>query len=121
MNIVFWILQVLLALHTAIGGVWKFSNPAQNIPSLAVIPSGMWLGLAVLELSCALDLVLPALVPRLGIVAPAAAVFIAAEMLVFSALHLSSGQTEHGPMIYWLVTAVFAATVAYGRFVLVPH
>jgi len=29
MNILLWTFQVLLALHTAIGAVWKFSNSEQ--------------------------------------------------------------------------------------------
>ena len=39
MNILLWILQILLALHTAVGAIWKFSNPAQNLPSLSAIPA----------------------------------------------------------------------------------
>ena len=42
-NVVLWILQVLLALHTAMGAVWKFSNSEQTVPSLQAIPHGAWL------------------------------------------------------------------------------
>jgi hypothetical protein len=57
---------------------------------------------------------------RWGIVAPIAAGCIAAEMLLFSAVHLASGVTNHGQMVYWLVVAVLCAFIAYGRFVLKP-
>lgn len=120
MNILLWSLQSLLALHTGIGAVWKFSHSEQTVPSLKGIPHGVWLAMGVLELLCALGLVLPAVVRPLAILAPLAAVGIAAEMALFSAVHLRSGATDHGPMIYWLVVAALCAFVADGRFALCP-
>jgi hypothetical protein len=121
MNIFLWILQILLAVHTAIGAVWKFSHSAeQTMPSLKAIPHGVWLGMSVLELLCAAGLVLPALSRHLGILAPVAAIFIAAEMLLFCALHFRSVDASYGPMIYWLVVAAICAFIAYGRLVLKP-
>lgn len=120
MNILLWILQVLLALHTAVGAVWKFSNAEQTVPSLKAIPHGVWLGMSVFELLCSLALVLPAFSRGVALLAPVAAVGIASEMLLFSGLHLYSGEANHGPMIYWLVVAALGAFIAYGRFVLRP-
>jgi hypothetical protein len=120
MNILLWVLQILLAVHTVIGAVWKFSNSEQTVPSLSAIPHGAWLAMSVVELACALGLILPAFHKPLGILAPVAAAFIAAEMLLFCGLHLSSGDANYGPMIYWLVVAAICAFVAYGRFVLKP-
>lgn len=121
MNIFFWVLQILLALHTAVGAVWKFSHSAeQTMPSLKAIPQGAWMGLAVLELIFSLCLILPALNKSWGILTPIGAAFIAAEMLLFCGLHLYSGDTNYGPMIYWLVVAAMSAFVAYGRLVLKP-
>jgi hypothetical protein len=120
MNILLWVLQVLLAVHTAIGAVWKFSNPAQTVPSLKAIPDGVWLGMSVLELLCALALILPAFSKSLGMLVPIAAAFIAAEMLLFTGLHLYSGEAGYGPVIYWLVVAAVCAFIAYGRLVLKP-
>ena len=99
MNVVLWILQVILALHTAMGAVWKFTNSEQTVPALKAIPHGAWLGLSVLEILCAIGLVLPALSKPLGILAPIAAVCIAAEMLLFSGLHLASGDANQGPIM----------------------
>jgi hypothetical protein len=121
MNIFLWVLQSLLALHTLMGAVWKFSNSEQTVSSLKAIPHRAWLGLSVLELLCSVCLVLPAIYPSLAILAPIAAACIAAEMLLFSALHLYSGDENYGPMIYWLVVAAICAFIAYGRFVLVPY
>src|SRR6478735_1270090 len=120
MNIFLWVLQVLLALHTAMGAVWKFSNSEQAVPTLKMIPHGVWQALSVFELLCCVGLILPAFNKPLAILAPIAAACIAAEMLIFSALHIYSGDTNYGPMIYWLVVAAVCAFIAYGRFVLKP-
>lgn len=121
MNILLWILQVLLALHTAAGAVWKFSHTAeQTMPSLKAIPDGLWLALSVVELLCALALLLPALKKSLGNLVPVAAATIAAEMALYCGLHLSSGDAGFGPVVYWLVVAALAGFISYGRSVLKP-
>jgi hypothetical protein len=119
-NILLWVLQILLALHTVIGAVWKFSNSEQTVPSLKAIPHEVWLAMSVFELLCSLGLILAAFNKPLAILAPIAAACIAAEMLLFSGLHIYSGDANYGPMIYWLVVAAICAFIAYGRFVLKP-
>jgi len=121
MNISLWVLQVLLALHTIMGAVWKFKNTAeQTMPSLKAIPPGAWTALSFAEILCSVALVLPALYKPLGILAPIAALGIAAEMLLFTGLHFASGNKEFGPVIYWLVVAGVCGFIAYGRLVLQP-
>lgn len=121
MNIFLWVLQILLALHTAVGAVWKFSNSAeQTMPSLKAISNGVWRAMGIIELFCSVALVLPAISVSLAILATVAAVFIASEMLLFCGLHISSGDKNYGPMSYWLVVAAICAFIAYGRFVLHP-
>ncbi len=120
MNVLLWVLQGLLAFHTVTGAVWKVSNAEQAVPSLRAIPHGVWLALIGVELLCSVGLVLPAVRRSMARAAPIAAACIAAEMLLFSAVHLASGETNHGPMIYWLVVAAFCAFIAYGRLVLKP-
>jgi hypothetical protein len=119
-NIFLWIVQILLALHTITGAVWKYSNPAQMVPSLKAIPNELWLTLSVIELLCSLGLILPLFKKSLGRLAPWAALCIAAEMLLFCAVHLFSAEVDHSPMMYWLVVAVICVFFAYGRFVLKP-
>jgi uncharacterized membrane protein YphA (DoxX/SURF4 family) len=119
-NLLLWVLQILLALHTVMGAVWKFFNSEQTVPSLKAIPHGVWLALSVFELLCSLCLILPAFNKRLAILAPVAAACIAAEMVLFSGLHIYSGDPNYGPLIYWLVVAVICAFIAYGRFVVNP-
>jgi hypothetical protein len=119
MDIFLWVLQIILALHTAVGAVWKFSHSAeQTQSSLKAIPHGAWLALAVFELLCSLGLILPAFSSPLAILAPIAAACIAAEMLLFSGLHIHSGDSNRTPLIYWLVVAAICAFIAYGRLML---
>lgn len=120
MNIFLWVLQVMMALHTAMGGVWKFSNSEQSVPTLKALPHGVWLGMAVCELVAAIVLVLPALSSSLGKWMPFAALFVVAEMLLMTIVHFASGSTEKGSPIYWLVVAAICGFLAYGRFVLKP-
>jgi hypothetical protein len=120
MNILLWVLQILLALHTVMGAVWKFFNSEQTVPSLSAIPHGVWLAMSAFEIACALCLILPAFNKPLAKLAPIAALGIAAEMLLFCAVHLYSGDPDYSPMVYWLVVAATCAFIAYGRFVLKP-
>lgn len=115
MNVLLWVLQILLALHTAIGAVWKFSNPTETVPSLSAIPQNVWLSLSVFELLCSLVLILSAFLKPLRRWVPLAAAGIATEMVAFCALHLAAGDETRGPVIYWLVVAALCAFVAYGR------
>lgn len=120
MNILLWVLQVLLALHTIMGAVWKFSNSEQTVASLKAIPHGVWLTMSVIELLCSLCLILPAINKHLAVLVPIAAIYIIAEMLFFSLLLIFSGVANYNQMIYWLVVAVICAFIAYGRLVLKP-
>lgn len=115
MNIFLWILQIALALHTVMGAVWKYSNSEQTVPSLKAIPHGVWLTLGIFELVCSVGLIFPAFNKALAVLAPIAAGCVAAEMLLFSWLHVYSGYPKPGPMIYWLVVAAIAGFIAYSR------
>lgn len=120
MNALLWVLQVLLALHTFAGAMWKFFNSEQTVPSLKALAHGAWLALTIFELVCGIGLILPAFNKRLGILASIAALGIAAEMLLFSGLHVRSGSADRGEMIYWVVVAAVCVFIAYGRFALKP-
>jgi len=115
MNIPLWILQFLLAVHTFIGAIWKFFASEQTVPALNAIPHRLWLAMGVFELLCALGLILPAVSKPLARMAPIAALCIAAEMLLFSALYFYSGDPDLGHLIYWLVVAALSLFIAYFR------
>ena len=119
MNILLWVLQILLGLHTAVGAVWKFSHSEQSVSSLAALPHAAWLGLSLVELLCSVGLIGAAL-RVLAPWAPVAAAVIGAEMLLFCVVHLGSSSSEHGQLVYWLVVAAVCAFVAYGRWALRP-
>jgi hypothetical protein len=121
MNILLWTLQVLLALHTFIGAMWKFSHSEQTVTSLQAIPHGAWMALIGVEILCSVGLVLPAFFKKpVRRLVPVAATCIAAEMLVFSALEVSSGVHDSDHLIYWLVVATLCGFLAYGRWRLRP-
>ncbi len=120
MNILLWILQGLLAAHTLMGAIWKFSTPAQNLPSLAAIPPPAWLGLSLAELLCVVGLILPAFGERFALAPLFAAGFVALEMLLYCGLHLASGDNGHGQLVYWLVVASLCGFIIYGRASLAP-
>ena len=120
MNLVLSTFQAVLALHTAVGAVWKWSNGEQTMPSLAAIPHGIWLSLSVVELICAIALIVPIVTQRGASLVPIAATVVGAEMLLFSGVHLASGSAIFGPVIYWLVVAAICTFIVYGRLVLKP-
>lgn len=120
MNILLWVVQILLALHTAIGALWKFSHSEQAVPSLKALPHGVWLAMAVFELLLSAALILPAVSKPAAILVPIAAICVAVEMLFFCVLHLQSSDTSDGPLVYWLVVAAVCGFLAYGRFALRP-
>lgn len=121
MHILLWVLQIVLAVHTTIGALWKFSNSAaQTMPSLGAISQDVWFAMSIIELLCAVALVLPAFSKSAGFLAPIAALIIAAEMLLFCVLHASSGDFSFGPLVYWFIVADICLFIAWGRFTLKP-
>lgn len=121
MNILLWVLQVLLALHTIMGAVWKFSHTAeQTMPTLKAIPPGAWFALAVVELACALGLILPAFYKPVSFLVPGSAICIAVIMLSFCVIHFLSGASSMNSPVYWLVVVAVCGFIAYGRSVLRP-
>lgn len=121
MNIALWALQLFLALHTAMGAVWKWSHSEQAVPSLAALPHVVWLGLSGIEGLAAIALLLPALGSRFAGASPLGAAFVTGEMLIFTGVHLASGTTAHGELVYWLVVAGLAGFLAFARRSLNPH
>ena len=120
MNIGLWILQILLALHTAMGAVWKVSNSEQAAAGLSAIPHAFWLGLIPFELACAVALGLGGWFKAGAPFVPIAAVCVAGEMLTFCAVNALSGKLDLSSVMYWLVVAVLCGFLAFGRFVLAP-
>lgn len=124
MNVALWILQLLLAFHTATGAMWKLSNAEATVGALSALPHVVWLLLVPLELACVVGLVLPAvpaLRARFGKAPVVAAGVIVAEMLLYVTVAMASGQAQSGEITYWLVVAALAGFLAFGRARLAPH
>ncbi|HJT23765.1 MAG TPA: DoxX family protein [bacterium] len=119
MNIFLWVLQVLLAFFCLSGGYWKISNRDKVSNTL---PGGAWALLGVLEVVCALGLIIPAAAKIVPVATPAAALVLALEGIFLAILfgRKNTKFSKANPMVYALLEAVMAVVIAYGRFVLSP-
>jgi uncharacterized membrane protein YphA (DoxX/SURF4 family) len=121
MNILLWILQVLVALMYGASGVMKvfmFEKVSADVPSFGALPRGAWTALGILELGCAVALIVPAALdwrPQLTVIA---AIVLAIESLVFIGVHVKYHEVT--PIIMSGVLGVVMVFIAYGRMVLRP-
>lgn len=121
MNILLWVLQGLAALLFGASGVMKvfmFDKISEGVPSFGALPREAWTALGILELVCAVGLVVPAALhwkPGLTVVA---ATVLALESLVFIWVHVQ--YREIPPIILSAVLGILMAFIAYGRMVLKP-
>ena len=120
MNVILWILQIILAIHTLMGAVWKFSNSEQTIEAFKVIPHYIWISMSITEILCTLILILVIFIKSLGKLVPLAGIFIVFEMLLYIALSLYYGGDDTGEIVYWVVVAAITSFFAYSRYSLKP-
>ena len=121
MNVLLWIVQLLAALLYGASGVMKlflFDRISGEVPSFGALPREAWMALGVLELVCAIGLVVPAAFRRRPALTVVAATLLAIESLVFIGVHASYG--EIGSIVMSGVLGLLMAFVAYGRTVLEP-
>ena len=121
MNIVFWVLQVLTAILYVASGVMKlfmFDKISKDVPSFDALPRRAWTALGILELVCAVGLIVPSAFrwhPTLTVVA---AVLLASESVVFVRVHMR--YKEVTPIIMSVVLGLVMAFIVYGRLFLKP-
>ena len=121
MNTLLWVLQILAALMYGASGVMKvfmFDKISGDVRSFGALPREVWMALGVLELACAIGLILPGVFhwqPHLTILA---AVILAVESLVFIGVHVKYRETT--PIILSGALGVVMAFVACGRMFLQP-
>lgn len=121
MNILLWALQIVAALLYGSSGVMKvflFDRISADVPAFGALPREAWTVLGILELVCAVGLVVPAALrwrPRLTALA---AVLLAIESLVFIWVHVQ--YRELAPILFSAALGLLMAFVAYGRLVLRP-
>jgi hypothetical protein len=121
MNILLWVVQVLGALLYGASGVMKvflFEKVSEGVASFGALPRRAWTGLGILEIVCAVGLIVPGVVHREGVLTVVAAGVLALESVVFVWVHLKYG--EKTPIVLSGVLGVVMAFVAYGRWVLAP-
>ena len=121
MNILLWVLQALAALLYGASGVMKvfmFEQISADVPSFGALPREVWMALGVMELVCAVGLIVPAAFhwqPRLTVLVAA---LLAIESLVFIGVHVK--YHELGSILFSAVLGLAMAFIAYGRMVLKP-
>jgi uncharacterized membrane protein YphA (DoxX/SURF4 family) len=121
MNTLLWVLQVLAALLFGASGIMKvfmFDKVSEGVPSFGALPREVWMAVGVLELVCAVGLIVPAAFhwkPALTVVA---ATVLAIESLVFVWVHVQ--YREIATIIMCSVLGLLMAFIAYGRLFLKP-
>ena len=121
MHILLWILQVLAALLYGASGVMKafmFDTIREGVPSFGALPRDAWTSLGILELVCAVGLVVPAALHWRPVLTAVAAAVLSVESLVFVWVHVQ--YREIPPIILSGVLGLLMAFIAYGRLVLKP-
>ena len=121
MNILLWVLQALAALLFGSSGVMKvfmFDKVSQDVPSFGALPRKAWTTLGILEVVCVVGLIVPDAFHWQPPLTVLAATLLAAESLVFVAVHVK--YREVGPTILSGVLGLLMAFIAYGRMVLAP-
>jgi len=121
MNILLWVLQCLTALLYAASGAMKvfmFDTISEGVPSFGALPREGWMVLGIIELVCAVALVVPAAFRWQPALTGVAATVLAVESLVFVWVHVQ--YHEIAPIILSGVLGLLMAFIAYGRTVLKP-
>jgi uncharacterized membrane protein YphA (DoxX/SURF4 family) len=121
MNILLWVLQIVAVLLYGASGVMKvfmFDKVSEDVPSFGALPREAWMALGILELVCAVGLIVPAALrwhPALTVVA---ATVLTIESLVFVWVHAK--YREITTIIFSGALGLLMAFIAYGRMVLKP-
>ena len=121
MNILLWVLQILGALLYASSGVMKvfmFDKVSEGVASFGALPRGAWKALGILELICAVGLIVPAALHSQLMLTVVAAAILAMESLIFVWVHIK--YRESTPIILSAVLGLLMAFIVYGRMLLKP-
>ena len=120
MNVFMWVLQVALALLYLAGGSYKVSKFDELATHMRALSRGGWRALGVLEMLCAVLLVVPAAAKWMPVLTPLAAAALALETLALAGLYArySLKLAATNPLVWSVVMGLLAAFVAYGRYAL---
>jgi hypothetical protein len=98
--------------------VFMFDKVSADVQSFGALPRQVWTALSIIEVVCAVGLIVPAALhwkPSLTVVAAAV---LAIESLLFIWVHVQ--YREIPPIIMSAVLGLLMAFIAYGRLVLKP-
>ena len=117
MNIVLWVLQIALAFLYLAGGSYKVFKFDELSNQMRTLPRGGWRALGMLEMVCAVLLIVPAAANRMPVLTPLAAAALALESLALAGLYArySLELTATNPLVWVVMMGLMAAVVAYGR------
>jgi uncharacterized membrane protein YphA (DoxX/SURF4 family) len=121
MNLMLWVLQVVTALLYGSSGVMKvfmFDKISHDVPSFGALPRQAWTTLGIVELGCAVGLILPGALHWRPPLTVLAAAILAVESLVFIGVHVK--YREVAPAILSGALGLVMAFIAYGRMILHP-
>jgi hypothetical protein len=124
MNAGLWVLQIALSLFCLAGGSFKILQYEElaKVPAAAALSRAGWAAIGAFELSCAVLLIVPAVLKWKPGLTPLAAAALALESLVLAALfaRYSLAVTVTNPLVWVVAIGLVAAFVAYGRYALRP-
>jgi hypothetical protein len=98
--------------------VFMFDKVSHDVPSFGALPRNAWTTLGIIELACALGLIVPDALhwhPQLTVLA---ATILAIEAVVFIGVHVKYRETT--PIIMSAVLGIIMVFIAYGRTALSP-
>ena len=116
MNILLWVLQALAAFLYCSSGIMKvfmFDKISHDVPSFGALPRKVWTILGVVELICAVGLIVPDAFRWHPSLTVQAAAILAFESLVFIWVHIK--YREISPTIMSAVLGLIVAFITYGR------
>lgn len=124
MNIVLWIFQGLLAVIFLMTGMMKVGQSKDEIKEkgggrmnwVDDVSAGNIRLIGIAEVLAAVGLILPQVIGIMPWLTPLAAVGLILTMVGATMLHIRRGET----IVPTIVLLLFAAFIAYGRFVLIP-
>jgi hypothetical protein len=117
MNILLWVLQVALAFLCISGGafqIFKIDELKKNVAAMRALPRGLWAFFGAFACVAGVCLILPGALGILPSLTAIAAIGVAVEQALISALYLKYG--DRPPLPYSVAMTVMAALIAYGRF-----
>jgi hypothetical protein len=95
-----------------------FHKVSKDVRSFEALPRNAWMALGILELVCAVGLIVPAAFPWHPQLTVLAAAVLAIESLMFIGVHVK--YREITPIIMSAVLGLLMAFIAYGRMFLKP-